>query len=129
MHVIHAVLGLPLVSFPSSGSSNISLWMLVTFDHVTKVDTFSFLYCWNNVGLFICHFSTSSFLLFSFRKCSSSSKMPTFQTIAILSYSWWLLSTFHIRIKRSTTQCNMLLYWFFSRTYVLCPRVISNSEG
>ena len=28
--------------------------------------------------------------------------MPTFQTIAILTYFWWLLSTFHIRINVST---------------------------
>ena len=58
--------------------------------------------------------------LFSFpsRIFSSSSFPPTFQTIAILSYFWWLLSTFHIRIKVSTT--HICFYNSFScfHTYV-----------
>ena len=35
--------------------------------------------------------------------------MPTFQTIAILSYFWWLQSTFNIRIKVSTTHAFIIL--------------------
>ena len=38
---------------------------VVTSDHVTKVGNFSFLYCWNYVKQFVCHFRTPSFVLFS----------------------------------------------------------------
>ncbi len=44
------------------------------------------------------------FFSFLSRILSSSSDMRKFQTIAIQSYFWWILSTFHIRIKGSTTQ-------------------------
>ena len=103
----------PIRSWPSSASFPLQ-WTLqqqpvdvVTSDHVTKVGNFSFL-CWNYVKLFVCQ--CKDFFIYFISPppiFSSSSDMPTFQTIAILSYFWWLLSTFHIRIKVSTT--HMLL--------------------
>ena len=101
MFVIHSVLGLPVLTFPSSGPSDIGLWMLL---HLTILGNLSLL-------LELCKAVRLPILgllhLFSFlsRIFSSSSDMPTFQTTAILSYFWWLLSTFHIRIKVSTTLC------------------------
>ena len=105
----------PLCSWPSSDSFPIQ-WTIqqqpvdvVTSDHVTKVGNFSFLYCWNYVKP-LCkavRLPVLGFLhLFCFasRIFSPFSDMPTFQTIAIFHISGgYLLSTFHIRIKVSTT--------------------------
>ena len=123
MFVIHSVLGLPLQTnylhaifkttpfsaflcfFPLQWTLQQQPVGVVTSDHVTKVGHFSFLYCWNYVKLFVCQCKDFFIILFSFpsRIFSSSSDMPTFQANAILSYFWWLLSMFHIRIKVSTT--------------------------
>ena len=48
--------------------------------------------------------------------------MPTFQTIAILLYFWWLLSTFHIRIKVSTTQSYAFIIIFL--VFILMCRAV-----
>ena len=84
---------------------------VVTSDHVTKVGNFFF-----SLLLELCKAVRLPVLgllhLFSFpsRIFSSCSDMPTFQTIAILSYSWWLLSTLHIRIKVSTTHAFIIRF-------------------
>ena len=64
--------------------------------------------------------------LFSFpsRIFSSSSDIPTFQTIAILSYFWWLLSTFHIRIKMSTTHI-----YIYNSVLTCRQHIINSSES
>ena len=64
---------------------------------------------------------------FPSRIFSSSSDMPTFQTIAILSYFWWLVSTFRIRIKVSPGHS---FYNSFScfHTYVSRSVIVFNIE-
>ena len=61
--------------------------------------------------------------LFSYpsRIFSSSSDMPTIQTVVIFSYFWWLLTTFHISIKVSTTHAFIILFPFF---ILMCRAVI-----
>ena len=85
----------PLRSWPSSASFPLQ-WTLqqqpvdvVTSDHVTKVGNFSF-----SLLLELCKavrlpvLGLLHFFSFPSRTFSSSSDMPTFQTIAILSYFW-----------------------------------------
>ena len=69
----------------------------------------------------LCKARTSSLkkkISFLSRIFSSSSDMPTFQTIAICSCFLWLLSTFHIRIKVSTTYTFKIIFVVFTLIYL-----------